>query len=785
MMLTLLHLLEAQSLGFVVAAAAICTISGGLVMHLTSRARRSSGRLQYAWLAGSAIIVGFGVWTTHFIAMLGYRTDIALGYDIGQTLLSFAVGITVIGVPYAASGIFQAVPIRVFLAAIAGFGIAVMHVAGMQAIEGCQQTQSFAANAVAALVGASALGATKLLGGVRHRWLLRVLLFVVGVCGAHFISLAGTVLEIESTGGALSGMQLELSLLTAAAAGALLLAATLALVTARRFDVQEQTHTRALTIALENMSNGILKIAQDETIHIFNGRLLTLLGLKPEQIAVGMPLDAFMRHVGSANGWDDERIGRVLGNHRLWMGQTNETCVEHVFENGRILSITCQPIADGAVLTYDDVSTTRQAQREIAHLAYHDALTGLANRRAFQDRLAASYEAGGEFSLLVIDLDRFKFVNDTFGHGVGDQLLHAVADRLRELTRDTMFLARLGGDEIAIILDEGADRALDIATRVTEAIRQPFDLGDVTVVVGCSVGLCAVSQATNADSLMQQADLALYEAKRSARGRAVPYSAGMIEAASERNRLEADLRLAIRDEQFHLAYQPIQNLANDRIVGYEALIRWKHPERGNVSPVNFIGLAEETGLIIEIGRWVLSEACRQAAGWPSHQHVAVNVSAIQFRSPSLLAHVSRALADSGLPPHRLEIELTETALVEDGAQIAHCLHALRALGVTIAMDDFGTGYSSLAHLRDLPLDRIKIDRSFVAHARDDKHSLAVVRAVTQMGRDMGIETLAEGVETTDQLALLRELGCGAVQGYLIGRPEPMAKPDTPAAEAAA
>lgn len=270
---------------------------------------------------------------------------------------------------------------------------------------------------------------------------------------------------------------------------------------------------------------------------------------------------------------------------------------------------------------------------------------------------------------------------------------------------------------------------------------------------------------------MQRADIALYEAKRHGRGRAVRYAPGMVEAVAERHALEHDLRLALAKHQFHLVFQPIMTLSDDAIVGYEALIRWQHPTRGFVSPVSFIPLAEETGLIVDIGAWVLTKACRRAVHWPAQRHVAVNVSAVQLRSPRLLAQITSALADSGLPPHRLEIELTETALVEDGRQVAHTLTALRRLGSKIAMDDFGTGYSSLAHLRDLPLDRIKIDRSFVSAALSDKHSMAVVKAVTRMGSDMGIVTIAEGVEDADQLALLRSLGCDAVQGYLIGRPE--------------
>ena len=484
-----------------------------------------------------------------------------------------------------------------------------------------------------------------------------------------------------------------------------------------------------------------------------------------------MTLDQFLNNVGRANGWTTPRIRSVIDTHRGWMAKIGETRIEHVFEDGRILMIVCQPVPDGAVLTYEDVSSARQAQREITHLAYHDALTGLQNRRSLHERMQRGFVDQRRFKLLLLDLDRFKFVNDTYGHSAGDRLLQQVANRLNGFAGEDVFVARLGGDEMALLVYGDNELAQSVAARILEEISRPYVFEDFTLVIGVSIGLCCTDDASDPDDLMQRSDLALYEAKRNGRGRFVCYSPGMIEAVTERTHLEADMRLAALRGQFHLVYQPLKSLETNRIFGYEALIRWRHPTRGSVSPVTFIPLAEETGLINAIGRWVLEEACRQALLWPADQNVAVNVSAVQLRSQSFLADVKAVLAASGLPAHRLEIELTETALVEDGRQMAQTLAALRDLGITIAMDDFGTGYSSLAHLRDLPLDRIKIDRSFVSTAVEDPHSRAVIRAITQMARDMGIATIAEGVETTEQLDLLRALGCGAVQGFLIGRPQ--------------
>ncbi len=277
-------------------------------------------------------------------------------------------------------------------------------------------------------------------------------------------------------------------------------------------------------------------------------------------------------------------------------------------------------------------------------------------------------------------------------------------------------------------------------------------------------------EASGAELLMQQTDIALYEAKRQGRGLAVHYRAGMMEAVNERNRLECDMRGALSRGEFHLVYQPLVCLKTDRVIGYEALIRWDHPVLGSVSPGRFIPLAEETGQIMAIGEWILREACREAASWAGDFQISVNVSPVQLRSPLLMAHITNALAASGLAPTRLEVELTETAMVEDGPTIAHMLSSLRAMGLRVAMDDFGTGFSSLAHLRDFPLDRIKIDRSFVSRAETDPNSLAVLTAIVQLGRALQIPTLAEGIETPTQLTLLREVGCDAVQGYLLGRP---------------
>lgn len=437
----------------------------------------------------------------------------------------------------------------------------------------------------------------------------------------------------------------------------------------------------------------------------------------------------------------------------------------------------------------------RRAIDRAAHLASYDALTGLPNRTLFFDRLqqaaARSRRNQGSAGVLCLDLDHFKDVNDTLGHAAGDRLLVQVAARLKAAIRETDTVARLGGDEFAI-LQIGASQPEDaeaLARRLIALMAEPFDLDGHQAVIGTSVGI-ALEGNTAADPawLLREADLALYQAKAQGRGTYSFFEAGMNERLLERKQLEADLRTALETGQFRLHYQPQvefscaaggehevdlrRSPAGARVVGAEALIRWRHPDRGNVPPDKFIPLAEATGLIVPIGAWVLREACRVAAGWPGDLRVAVNVSATQFRQPDFLEQVEAALRDSGLAPTRLELEVTEGVLMTDTEVTLATLERLRSLGVRLAMDDFGTGYSSLGYLRRFRFDKIKIDRSFVQNLGEDADADAIVRAVVGMGQAMGMRVNAEGVESQDQVELLRGEGCGEMQGYLFGRPMP-------------
>jgi diguanylate cyclase (GGDEF)-like protein len=420
-----------------------------------------------------------------------------------------------------------------------------------------------------------------------------------------------------------------------------------------------------------------------------------------------------------------------------------------------------------------------RAEARISHMARHDPLTDLPNRMRLREVLSEALRragSGGGVAVLCLDLDRFKHVNDSLGHPVGDGLLALVAERLRACVREGDCVARLGGDEFAVVqagLDQpgGAHR---LARAVIEALSMPYEVAGHQIVVGASVGIAlGPEDGDDPDRLLKSADLALHRAKADGRGGYSFFEPHMDAAMQARRALEVDLRQALGRGEFALHYQPLVNVASRNVTGFEALLRWHHPERGLISPAEFIPLAEEIGLIGPIGEWVLRQACTDAAAWPAPIGVAVNLSPVQFRSRHLVTAVFSALAGSHLPASRLELEITEAVMLDDTESTLATLHQLRALGVRISMDDFGTGYSSLSYLRRFPFDKIKIDQSFIRDLPDRSDSVAIVRAVSGLGRSLGMTTTAEGVETTEQLAALEREGCDEVQGYLFGRPAPV------------
>lgn len=431
----------------------------------------------------------------------------------------------------------------------------------------------------------------------------------------------------------------------------------------------------------------------------------------------------------------------------------------------------------------EDVTDRVRTAQQLSYQAHHDVLTGLANRALFMQRideaLARLNRYGDRFSVMMLDLDRFKSVNDSLGHPVGDDLLKNAAQKLQAALHGNDVIARLGGDEFAVLQSfEGDQReaGIALATRILDVFAQTFDLGVHKVVTGTSVGIAfAPDHGTDAEQLMKAADLALYRAKSSGRNQFCIFEPAMEAEAQSRHALEIDLRKALREGEFKVHYQPLYDIETDKACGAEALVRWRQPSQGLVSPAEFIPLAEETGLIVPLGEWVLRTACAEATAWPAGMKVAVNVSPVQFRKGDLVQTVADALIDSGLAPERLELEITESVLVHNNDENLAILAALKSLGVSIVLDDFGTGYSSLSYLKMFPFDKIKIDRSFVSEFSERPDCAAIVCAVINLAHTLNIATTAEGVETRQQLQLLRAAGCSTAQGFLLSRPVPPAE----------
>ncbi len=432
----------------------------------------------------------------------------------------------------------------------------------------------------------------------------------------------------------------------------------------------------------------------------------------------------------------------------------------------------------GWVAVHEDVTERHKVEQHIVHLAHHDALTGLPNRTLFRERLteglAALPTSGGSLALLCLDLDHFKSVNDTLGHPVGDEMLSVVARRLEQAVGDAGTIARLGGDEFAILLsglDGTPGGAECMARRIGKTLSEPLVVEGHVINTGMSMGIAiALRDAWSGDQLMKCADLALYRAKAEGRATYRFYEADMSRSMEARRQLELDLREALAAEEFHLVFQPQVDSTGLKLAGFEALVRWTHALRGPVPPNDFIPIAEETGLIVPLGRWVLEAACRQAVTWATSVPVAINLSPVQFKDRQLVDTVRQVLAETGLAPGRLELEITEAVLLQNDDVTMTMLHDLRALGVRIAMDDFGVGYSSLSYLRRFRFDKIKIDRSFIADLDRGTDNAAIVRAMAQLGSSLGIDTTAEGVETDEQLAIVRACGCTHIQGYLVSPP---------------
>jgi len=533
---------------------------------------------------------------------------------------------------------------------------------------------------------------------------------------------------------------------------------------------------RRFDVALNNMSHGLCMFDAEGALIVTNDRYLEIYGLSAGSIEPRCTLREHLQVLDAAGvlGADHDRhIAELQAG--LAQGKSIQTTRE--LPGGRIVHIANRPMPGGGwIAMHEDVTERIRNEERIAYLARHDILTGLPNRLHFRERAEEAMpllRRGEGFAVLCIDLDHFKEVNDALGHPAGDKLLQLVADRLRQNLRETDILARLGGDEFAVIqtMLQRPEEVTVLAGRIIEVLAEPYEVDGQEVVVGASIGVAiAPGDGHDPDQLIKNADMALYRAKADGRGVFRFFEAEMDARLQTRRKLEMELRKALTQNEFEVYYQPIVDLQNNQVTAFEALIRWNHPERGLVMPDEFIPVAEKLGLIGPIGEWVLHQACADAATWPRGIRVAVNLSPLQFRK-TLVPAVIQSLASADLCASRLELEITESVVLQNNEATMSMLRRLHEIGVRISMDDFGTGYSSLSYLHSFPFDKIKIDRLFVHDLDANADCAAIVRAVTGLGKTLGMKTTAEGVETREQLDWLRSEGCTEVQGYLFSRPQ--------------
>jgi diguanylate cyclase (GGDEF)-like protein len=567
------------------------------------------------------------------------------------------------------------------------------------------------------------------------------------------------------------------AVLLASVLGATSLASIIAILVNFQYGRNIRQSKECLDAAVSNISSAFCMFDSDQRLVICNRAYGDIYSVPPEMLKPGTRFrDILQSQLAAgiyAGGSPDEYI-----RERLEWVTAPEACSKiQQLNDGRTLSITHKPIEQGGwVDTHTDITEIQETEQRLAHLAHHDALTDLPNRRRIRERieeLLLLSRKGTKFAVLCIDLDRFKPINDAFGHQLGDELLKSVARRLRECVPKADTVGRMGGDEF-VVVQESENQPHDasvLAAWICEVLGEPFDFEGQKMVVGATVGIAtAPVHGNEPEKLLRNADLAMYRAKSDGRGSFCVFAPEMDAFVQSRRELEVELRQALELGRFELYYQPLVNLKANQISGFEALLRWNHPQRGLIGPAEFITVAEEAGLIVPISEWVIRNACNQAALWPNKVRVAVNLSALQFRSDNLVPLVFSAIANSGIAAERLELEITETILLQDNELVLSQLRRLREIGVRISMDDFGTGYSSLSYLRSFPFDKIKLDKSFISDLNKDDDSAAIVNAVASISRSLGMMCTAEGVETEEQRLLVERAGYTEIQGYLFSRP---------------
>lgn len=748
-----------------IAVAAIVCLAGSVAtMLLLMRAQRSAGDQRRLWTVVCAFASGVGIWSTHFIAMLAYDGGIPIAYGVRGTTLSVLVAIAASWIAFsvALAGTFRyAFAIGGILL---GLGISAMHFTGMRAVETQGRVTFDPGSTVTAvifgtLIAGVALHAFRTLRGAR-RLVVSTVLLVLAICAMHFKSMSGVGLVPDPSVAAADAFD------PAWLAGGVIAASTTLILMAfgALFLDRHLTDLRGLVNA---SLEGMIIVRGDEIVDV-NERFVSLCGRTAIELA--------NRRVTELFAQDRERPG----DRRAFGGSCE---LELLHADGRRIPVEymCRTIEyrgrECDVIFVRDLSQRKEAERTIEHLAHHDALTDLSNRSSFDRRMAQAIAVASArnepLAVLCLDLDRFKAVNDIFGHGEGDRILRKVADILRAACGEGDTIARLGGDEFAILQPSAGqpEAARQLSERILRLFAEEMDTSRDPMAVGVSIGVAIYpTDGATADRLCNNADTALYRAKRTGKGVACFFDAEMDAAVRMRRHMENDLRHAVIRRQLFLEYQPLVDVRDDRVVGYEALLRWRHPDRGLVSPSVFIPIAEESGSIIQIGEWVLEQACLEAVRWHEPLAISVNISPVQFLLPNLFDQIEGILRRTGLEPRRLELEITEAALMHNRDDVLATLVRLRLLGVRIVMDDFGTGHSSLSNLQTFPFDKLKIDCSFTAALDKDPAAHAIIRAIIALGQSLNLPVVTEGVETERQKQIIVEEGCRQIQGFLSGRP---------------
>jgi diguanylate cyclase len=763
-------IVTAHDLRLVGLAALICVLASFAAINLLHHARRSSSHMRGVWLAVSAISTGFGIWATHFVAMLAFTPGIPSGYNITLTIMSLvaAILLTAAGLAVSLTQNWRHGP-WVGGAIVAG-GIAAMHYTGMAAFELAGIIRWDPVLVVASIVLGAVIGAVALpvgLQGKEGKWKIGgAVLLTLAICSHHFTAMGAVsvmpdpTIEVSQSALQAGWLAVGVAIASFAIIGLALAGVVLDIRDHRRSELEVDRMRDLADASVEG-----LLVCDGEVIVSVNSSFALLTGLSTAGL-VGARLERCFP--------DQAARAKLLSRSN----QRVEADLRRLDGSMTPVELILRPIVFAGrphhVVAVRDLKARKDAEQHIYFLAHHDALTSLPNRSHFNARIdqeIAALTPGNNLAVLCLDLDGFKEVNDLFGHTAGDKVLQTVASRVTAVLGERQMMARLGGDEFAVLMPDVAnpDTASQLAENILEVLNTSGGTPATHVSTSIGIALCP-DDATDRQSLLNHADTALYRAKSEGRNTYRFFEAKMGAEVRERRVLEHDLRHAIKRDELRLVYQPQQHIQSRKTTGFEALLRWKHPTRGEISPTAFIPIAEESGAILEIGDWVLKTACREAATWTQPLMIAVNVSAAQLYNANFVRELHQILLETGLPPHRLEIEITETALVRDFTRALTMLRQIKTLGVRIAMDDFGTGYSSLSNLRAFPFDKIKIDGSFVKSVNSNGQAATIVRAVLGLGRGLGLPVLAEGVETDAELQFLQDELCDEVQGYLLGRP---------------